>query len=85
MQTEVAGATMMARTGKVTEVVGTLMRVSGLDAKVGDVKTVSLRRPVHHGRRVRVLAVRLRSAARESACSPTTRTSAASSNAAASR
>jgi ATP synthase in type III secretion protein N len=36
MQAEVASATMMARTGKVTEVVGTLMRVSGLDAKVGE-------------------------------------------------
>jgi ATP synthase in type III secretion protein N len=36
MQAEVATATMMARTGKVTEVVGTLMRVSGLDAKVGE-------------------------------------------------
>jgi ATP synthase in type III secretion protein N len=36
MQTEVSAAAMMARTGKVTEVVGTLMRVSGLDAKVGE-------------------------------------------------
>lgn len=36
MQTEVAGATMMARAGKVTEVVGMLMCVSGLDAKVGE-------------------------------------------------
>jgi ATP synthase in type III secretion protein N len=36
MQAEVASATMMTRTGKVTEVIGTLMRVSGLDAKVGE-------------------------------------------------
>jgi type III secretion protein N (ATPase) len=36
MQAEVAAASMMRRTGKVTEVVGTLMRVSGLEAMVGE-------------------------------------------------
>ncbi len=36
MQSEVSAASMVARTGKVTEVIGTLMKVSGLDAKVGE-------------------------------------------------
>jgi ATP synthase in type III secretion protein N len=36
MQSEVSAASMVTRTGKVTEVIGTLMRVSGLDAKVGE-------------------------------------------------
>ena len=36
MEAELASATMVGRTGKVTEVVGTLMRVSGLDARLGE-------------------------------------------------
>jgi ATP synthase in type III secretion protein N len=36
MQSEVSAASMVTRTGKVTEVIGTLMKVSGLDAKVGE-------------------------------------------------
>ena len=36
MESELASAAMLTRTGKVTEVVGTLMRVSGLDAKLGE-------------------------------------------------
>lgn len=36
MEAELAGASMLQRTGKVTEVVGTLMRVSGLDACLGE-------------------------------------------------
>jgi type III secretion protein N (ATPase) len=36
MERELSGATMIARAGKVVEVVGTLMRVSGLEAKLGE-------------------------------------------------
>jgi type III secretion protein N (ATPase) len=36
MEAELAAASMVGRTGKVTEVIGTLMRVSGLDAKLGE-------------------------------------------------
>ncbi|WKB55197.1 type III secretion system ATPase SctN [Eleftheria terrae] len=36
METELASASIVTRAGKVTEVVGTLMRVSGLDAKLGE-------------------------------------------------
>jgi type III secretion protein N (ATPase) len=36
MEAELAAAPMVRRTGKVTEVVGTLMRVSGLDAQLGE-------------------------------------------------
>jgi type III secretion protein N (ATPase) len=36
MESELASAAMLTRTGKVTEVVGTLMRVSGLDARLGE-------------------------------------------------
>lgn len=36
MEAELASASMVGRTGKVTEVVGTLMRVSGLDARLGE-------------------------------------------------
>jgi type III secretion protein N (ATPase) len=36
MEAELAGATMMSRSGKVTEVIGTLIRVSGLDASLGE-------------------------------------------------
>jgi type III secretion protein N (ATPase) len=36
MEAELASAPIITRTGKVTEVVGTLMRVSGLDAQLGE-------------------------------------------------
>ncbi|WP_140635019.1 type III secretion system ATPase SctN [Methylibium rhizosphaerae] len=36
MEAELASASMVGRTGKVTEVIGTLMRVSGLDARLGE-------------------------------------------------
>jgi type III secretion protein N (ATPase) len=36
MEAEVASASMVGRIGKVTEVIGTLMRVSGLDARLGE-------------------------------------------------
>jgi type III secretion protein N (ATPase) len=36
MQAEVASAAMVSRTGKVCEVIGTLMRVSGLEARLGE-------------------------------------------------
>jgi len=36
MQAELAGANLVTRSGKVTEVIGTLMKVSGLEAKLGE-------------------------------------------------
>jgi type III secretion protein N (ATPase) len=36
MASELAASDMVSRTGKVTEVIGTLMRVSGLDARLGE-------------------------------------------------
>lgn len=36
MESELACVDMLSRTGKVTEVIGTLMRVSGLDARLGE-------------------------------------------------
>ncbi len=36
MENELASASLVRRSGKVTEVVGTLMRVSGLEAKLGE-------------------------------------------------
>ncbi len=36
MEVELAGSAMVARSGKVIEVVGTLMRASGLDARLGE-------------------------------------------------
>ena len=36
MESEIAGATMVARCGKVSEVIGTLIKVSGLDASLGE-------------------------------------------------
>ena len=36
MESELSGASMVTRAGKVTEVIGTLMKVSGLDASLGE-------------------------------------------------
>jgi ATP synthase in type III secretion protein N len=36
MEAEVGGANLVSRRGKVTEVIGTLMKVSGLEAKLGE-------------------------------------------------
>jgi len=40
MKSELDGAQMLNRTGKVVEVIGTLMRVTGLDAKLGELCNV---------------------------------------------